>query len=161
MWQTLLVSLQKEGLLSYTLLLKMNNVMNFSELQLHLPFSFLEGSNVSFCKSIYIFTDDSTSPIIRTDDTIIANNKHFTKDNKAFTRWPSKTTRGPREDAGTTCMRPTIIAGAYHNFKCDLKFSVSYVILFINPPSISSSKCPCAKKEALLWFNRGFSYVTN
>lgn len=62
-----------------------------------------------------------TAPVIKTDDTIIANNKNSTKDNKASTRWQSKTTQGPREDGGTTDVRPTITAGLWLSEKFFLR----------------------------------------
>ena len=53
-----------------------------------------------------------SAPVIRTNYTIIAKYKHFTKDNRASTKCREKQQRGPREDARITHARPTITAGA-------------------------------------------------
>ena len=52
------------------------------------------------------------TPVIKTDDTKIANNKHFTKGNKVATRWRTRTTRGPSEDLPNKHAQPKMTAGA-------------------------------------------------
>ena len=50
----------------------------------------------------------ATTPVIKTADTIIANNKQFTKYNKVAN---PNTKNGTRGDARNTHARPTITAG--------------------------------------------------
>ena len=96
-----------------------------------------------------------TAPVIKTDDTIIANNKHFTKDNKASTRWQSKTTRGPREDPGNTHAWPTITAGTvillmlyilyFQIHHVCLQFNIELQILYKFITADSPQVCPLIK----------------
>ena len=51
------------------------------------------------------------APVIKTADTIIANNKHFTK-YKVATRWRTQNINMPRGDTRDTHARLTITAGA-------------------------------------------------
>ena len=57
-------------------------------------------------------TNINRASVIRTNDTIIAKYKHFTKDYKASTKCRVEQQHGPREDARITHARPTITAGA-------------------------------------------------